>query len=89
MKQNITVQIPHDWLEGVPEEELLLKHIFRLGVHQYKVERALQLYCDGVGSLGYIAEQLGLEKQALIREARLHNIEPEFSEQTIQEELAE
>jgi hypothetical protein len=58
MKQNITVQIPHDWLEGVPEEELLLKHIFRLGVHQYKVERALQLYCDGVGSLGYISEQL-------------------------------
>jgi hypothetical protein len=89
MKQSVTVHIPHDWLEGMPEEQLLLEHIVRLGIHQYKLERAFQLYRDGVGSLGYIAEQLGLKKQILIHEARLHNIEPEFSEQTVQEELAE
>ena len=87
MHSQIAIHIPTDWLTGVPEEELTLKQIFRLGLQQYKVARALQLYRDGVGSLGYIAEQLGLDKQTLIQEARLQHIDPEFSEETIQEEL--
>jgi len=53
--------------EGV-SEGVTLKQIIRLGIHQYKVERGIQLYRDGV-------------------EARNHNIDPEFSEQTIEEEL--
>ena len=58
------------------------------GGHQYKVERALSLYQAGVGSLGYIAEQLGLSKRDLIREARMRGIEPVSGEETVQEELA-
>jgi len=68
--------------------DLTLKQIIRLGIYQYKVERAIQLYRDGVGSLGYVAEQMGLNKQDLIREVRHHNIDPEYSEQTIKEELS-
>lgn len=89
MEQDVTVKIPRTWIKGLPEEELTLKQIVRLGIYQYKVERAIQLYRDGVGSLGYVAEQMGLNKQDLIREARNHNIEPEFSDQTIHEELSE
>jgi len=88
MEQTVAMQIPRQWLEGVPEEQTTLRQIFRLGLHQYKVERALTLYRDGVGSLGYIAEQLGLSKRDLIREARMRGIEPDFSEETVQEELA-
>lgn len=88
MEQTVAMHIPRDWLEGVPEEPLTLQQIFRLGLYQYKVERALSLYRDGVGSLGYIAEQLGLSKRDLIREARRRGIEPDFSEETVQEELA-
>jgi len=87
MEEDVTVRIPRGWIKGLPEEELILKQIIRLGIHQYKVERGIQLYRDGVGSLGYVAEQVGLNKQDLIREARNHNIDPEFSEQTIKEEL--
>lgn len=76
-------------MEGLPREELALQQIFRLGVARYKVERAIQLYRDGVGSLGYIAEKMGLDKQSLIREARLHDLSPDFSEQTIREDLVE
>lgn len=89
MEQNVTIKIPGDWMEGLPREELALQQIFRLGVARYKFERAIQLYRDGVGSLGYIAEKMGLDKQDLIREARLHDLSPDFSEQTIAEELAE
>ena len=70
------------------DEELTLKQIIRFGIYQFKVERAIQLYRDGMGSLGYVAEQIGLNKQDLIREARYHNINPEYSERTIKEELS-
>ncbi|MBW2167415.1 MAG: hypothetical protein JRG74_15420 [Deltaproteobacteria bacterium] len=88
MEQEVTVKIPRTWIKGLPEEELTLKQILRLGIYQYKVERAIQLYRDGVGSLSYVAEQMGLNKQDLIREARHHNIDPEYSEQTVKEELS-
>ncbi len=88
MEETITVQVPREWLRGIAEEEFALQEIVRLGLHQYKVERALVLYRGGVGSLGYIAEQLGLSKRDLIREARARGIEPGFSEQTAHEELA-
>jgi hypothetical protein len=89
MEQDLTVKIPRTWIKGLPDEELTLKQIVRLGIYHYKLERAIQFYRGGVGSLGYVAEQLGLDKQDLIREARRHNIVPEFSDQTIQEELSE
>ncbi len=88
MQENITIEIPREWVKGLPDEELTYKHIVRLGIKQLKIERAIQLYRDGVGSLGYIAEQLGIVKPDLIREMKLRNIEPDFSEKTVQEELA-
>ncbi len=88
MEQTVVMQVPRRWLEGVSEEPITLQQIFRLGLYQYKVERALALYRDGVGSLGYIAEQLDLSKRDLIREARTRGMESDFSEQTVQEELA-
>lgn len=89
MTQQVAFHIPSQWLEGVADEELTLQHIFRLGLQHYKIERALQSYQDGVGSLGYLAAQFGLDKPTLIREARRHHIDPAFSDQTVQEELAE
>jgi len=47
---------PRIYIKGLPEEELTFKQIIRLGIYQHKVERAIQLYRNGVGSLGYIAE---------------------------------
>lgn len=88
MEQDVTIKIPRTWMKGVPDEELILKQIIRLGIRQYRVERALQLYRDGVGSLGYVAEQTGLNKQDLIKAARHRGIDPEFSKRTVEEELS-
>ncbi len=57
------------------------------GIHQCQIECAGRLYQDNVGSIGYIAEQVRLSKQDIIREFRARGIEPEFSGQTLQEEL--
>lgn len=88
MNQTVQMEIPRQWLAGVPDEPMALQQIFRLGLHQYRIERALALYRDGVGSLGYIAEQMKLSKRDLIREARLRGIEPDFSEDSVAEDLA-
>ena len=87
MEQTISIDIPRSWISGVPEERHILQHVFRLGIHQYQLERALQLYRDNVGSIGYIAEQVHLSKHDLIREFRARGIEPEFSDVTLREEL--
>ena len=89
MEQVITIKIPCEWVNGLPDEELIYRQIIRLGIHRYKVERAIEMYHDGIGSVGYVSEKIGVIKQDLIRELRLRNIEPEFSEETIQEELSE
>lgn len=73
--------------EDVKRNRLPCKHIFWLGLHQYKVEKAMSLYREGAGSLGYIAERLGLNKCDLIREARMRGIEPDFAEETVYEEI--
>jgi hypothetical protein len=83
----IDVQVPRAWLAGVTDEPLTLQRIFRVGLFHYKVEQALALYREGVGSLGYIAEQLGLPKQDLIEEARRHGVELEWSDESLNEEL--
>lgn len=87
MDHTIELHIPHEWVEGISDEEVTLQHIFQLGLYQYRIERAITMYRNGVGSLGYIAEQVGLSKQELIKETRLRGIDPDFSENTILEEI--
>ena len=89
MEELITLRIPHEWIEDLPTEEMTLKQVFRMGVYEYKIKRAIQLYKDGIGSLGFIAEKLGIPKRDLIREFRQRRFQPEFSESTVYEELGQ
>jgi hypothetical protein len=84
----IRVDIPEEWLQGLAwDQEALIREVVRLGVHQIKVRRALEMYQSGLGSLGYVAEREGLAKRDLIREARARGMEPLYDEQTVREEL--
>ena len=87
MSQLVTIQVPEDWIRGLPIEDLTLKEIFRMGIYEYKIKRAIRLYKEGIGSLGYIADNVGVLKQNLIYEFRLRNIKPDFSDATLKEEL--
>jgi predicted HTH domain antitoxin len=88
MEKTITMEIPEKWLQDLDlEQGMVIQEIVRLGVHQFKVRRALEMYQAGAGSLGYVAERTGLSKRDLIREARARGIEPSFDEQTLREEL--
>jgi hypothetical protein len=88
MDKVIQVEIPEEWLQGLDwDRQALMREVIRLGVHQIKVRRALEMYRTGSCSLGYAAEQEGLAKSDLIREARARGMEPLFDEQTVREEL--
>ena len=88
MEKVISVEIPEQWLQGLDwDQRTVVQEIIQLGTHQLKIRRALELYQAGVGSLGYVAERVGLSKRDLIREARSRGIEPPFDEQTVREEL--
>jgi predicted HTH domain antitoxin len=88
MEKVIRVEIPEHWLQGLDwDQGAVVQEIIQLGTYQLKVRRALEMYQAGAGSLGYVAEQAGLSKRDLIREARARDIEPPFDEQTVGEEL--
>jgi predicted HTH domain antitoxin len=88
MEKVVTVEIPERWLQGLDwGQAAVVQEIIRLGMYQFKVRRALEMYQAGAGSLGHVAEKAGLSKRDLIREARARGIEPPFDEQTVREEL--
>jgi predicted HTH domain antitoxin len=82
------MEIPEQWLYDLDlDQEVMIQEIVQLGIYQFKICRALEMYQAGAGSLGYVAEKAGLFKRDLIREARARGIEPSFDEQTVCEEL--
>jgi len=88
MERNITLEIPEQWFQGLDwDQSVIVQEIVRLGIRQFKVRRALEMYQAGAGSLGYVAEKVGLSKRDLICEARARGIEPPFDEQAVREEL--
>jgi hypothetical protein len=88
MADTVTLEIPGRWIEGLDlDQEAVVQEIIRLGLYQLRVRRALEMYQAGAGSLGYVAEKVGLSKRDLIREARTRGLEPPFDEQTVAEEL--
>ena len=89
MSQSVTIQIPNDWIEDLPKKKLILEEIFKMGIYEYKIKQTIQLYQEKVGTLGYISEKIGILKVDLIRGLRTRNIEPNFSEVTLKEELGE
>ena len=88
MEARVTVEIPRQWKQRVDwEQDALLEEISQLGIQQLKIRRALAWYQAGDVSPGYAAEQAGLSKRRLIREARARGIEPPFDQDTVREEL--
>jgi len=88
MEKVITMEIPERWFLGLDwDRTALVREVIQLGIHQFKVRRALEMYQAGAGSLGYAAEKSGVSKRDLIREARTWGIEPFFDEQAVSEEL--
>jgi hypothetical protein len=70
MGKVISVEIPEQWLQGLDwDQKTVVQEVIQLGTHQLKIRRALELYQAGVGSLGYVAETVGLSERPDSRSA--------------------
>jgi hypothetical protein len=88
MTDTVKLEIPGQWIADLDlDQDTVIQEVIRLGLYQLRVRRALELYQAGGGSLGYVAEKMGLSKRELIREAKSRGLEPPFDEQTVDEEL--
>ena len=65
----VQLQVPERWMQDLKDQVTLLE-ILSLGLEEYRLQRALTLYQKGAGSLGYVAELVGIPKRVLMEEAR-------------------
>lgn len=66
-----------------------LADLLARGLHEVKVERALERYARGGMSFGAAAQQAGVSQSDLSRFAYARGMEPPFSAQALTEELGE
>lgn len=73
-------------LESASQEFLI--ELLERGLHQLKIERALDRYVRGGISFGAAAHQAGVSESELARHAYARGMESPFSAETLAEELS-
>jgi predicted HTH domain antitoxin len=86
--ETLSLQIPDEISEKLQPYKDKLHELILLGLQQLKIQEALLMYSRGVVSFGRAAELAGLSEKEMIRQARTLDIEPHWSEEMVQEELA-
>jgi len=89
METMVTIQleIPQGWAEDLKDQATLLE-VLSLGLEERRLERALSLYQKGVGSLGYVAELVGLPERVLMEKARQRGVLPQHDAHFADQDLA-
>jgi len=86
--EKVVIEIPDQLVQEFKLYQDRLREIILLGLLQLKVQEALLLYSRGLVSFARTAELAGLSRPEMIRQARAFGVQPRWSEQMIQEELA-
>jgi len=84
----ITLEVPKEWVKDLSRDKTSLLEIFRMGLMEYRIRQAINLYRGGLGSLGYVAEVVGLPRRVLLEEARKYGLEPDYDEESLREDLS-
>ena len=61
--------------------------VLGLGLEEYRLQRALTLYQRGAGSLGYVADLVGIPERVLLETARRRGVLPFYEERFIEQDL--
>lgn len=90
MEPTVTVQleIPHEWMADLQDRATLLE-VLSLGLEERRIQRALGLYQKGAGSLGYVAELVGLSERVLMEQARMRGVLPQYDERFVDQDLSQ
>lgn len=80
------MQVPREWVPDLQDQAAFLE-ILGLGLEEYRMQRALTLYQQGVGSLGYVADLVGISKRELMEHARRRGVLPRYDERFAEQDL--
>ena len=83
----VQVLVPEEWKRELADTATLLE-VLSLGLEEYRIRRALTLYQHGAGSLGYVADVVGISKRVLLEETRRRGVLPLLDDACIEEDLA-
>ncbi len=86
--ERLTVEIPDDLAIELHQYRDRIREVIALGLLQLKAQEALALYARGVVSLERAAEIAGLSRQEMVHQARAQDIQPRWTEEMAQAELA-
>jgi predicted HTH domain antitoxin len=88
MDEMVTVQLtlPGEWMQDLKDQATLLE-ILGLGLEEYRFRRALSLYQGGAGSIGYVAELVGIPQRVLIEKARQRGVLPHYDDHFADQDL--
>lgn len=82
----IQMQVPREWLPDLKDQAAFLE-ILGLGLEEYRMQRALSLYQQGLGTLGYVADLVGISKRELMEHARRRGVLPQYDERFVEQDL--
>jgi hypothetical protein len=87
--ETLTLKIPAALAQGLESasREFLIERL-ELGLHQLKIESALDRYCRGRISFGAAAHRVGVPEFELARHAYARGMEPLVSAETLAEALS-
>jgi hypothetical protein len=86
--ETLTLNIPTSLAQELSRaSQAFLVNILERGLHDFKIEQALDQYSRGGISLGGAARQANLPQSVLARHAYTRGMEPPFSAKTVAEEL--
>ena len=83
-----TVEIPVENLDELNKYRDRWSELLMLGLTQIKIQESLYLYKRGLASFGRASEIAGLSREEMMRQAHAYGIEPIWSQEMVEEELA-
>lgn len=86
--ETMQVLVPEEWRREIADAATLLE-VLSLGLEEYRIRRALTLYQHEAGSLGYVADVVGISKRVLLEEARRRGFLPLVEDTFVEEDLAQ
>jgi len=78
--KTVTLRLPDYLTEALPEGESSIYEILKLGLKQFKIERAIKRYKKGGVSLAKSAEMAGISIREMISIAYAHGLDPKYDE---------
>ncbi|HEX2060833.1 MAG TPA: UPF0175 family protein [Thermoanaerobaculia bacterium] len=86
--EKLEITIPDELAGELKAYQGRIEDVLVLGLRQIKIDEALALYRRGLISFGRAVELAGIQRDELIREARMAGIQPRWTKDTLREELA-